>query len=129
MGSGAYQGLALGSDDRLYASNANSNHVYSAALGDSSFTEFDSGATLSAPIGMLFNADGDLLVNDLGNDRVAKFDGVTGVYLGDFIGPGVGGLAGPHMGLALIIVPEPMSLALLLTGAVGLLTCTWRRWS
>jgi len=107
VGSGAYQGLALGSDDRLYASNSSSSHVFSAALGDSSFTEFDSGATLSAPIGMLFNADGDLLVNDLGNDRVAKFDGVTGVYLGDFIAPGVGGLAGPHQGLALISLEGP----------------------
>jgi DNA-binding beta-propeller fold protein YncE len=65
--------------------------------------QFTVGGNLSSPRGIIFGPDGNLYVTDrkyIGKDwqlegRVARFDGTTGAYLGDFVPLGSGGLSIP----------------------------------
>lgn len=45
---------------------------------------FDSGGTLSDPLGMTFGPDGHLYVASANTDQVLRFDGTSGAYLGVF---------------------------------------------
>ncbi len=38
----------------------------------------------------------DLLIQDIPNNAVSRYDGVTGEFIEYFVAPGAGGLAGPH---------------------------------
>ena len=59
---------------------------------------FTQGGDLSFPRGVVFGPDGNMYVVDAtNNSRVAKFDGTTGQYLGDFV-PDDKGLMGSRMG-------------------------------
>ena len=65
--------------------------------------QFTIGGNLASPRGTIFGPDGNLYVTDrkfIGQDwqlegRVARFDGTTGSYLGDFVPLGSGGLSIP----------------------------------
>ena len=64
---------------------------------------FAVGGNLQSPRGIIYGPDGNLYVTDrkfIGQDwqlegRVARFDGTTGAYLGDFVPLGSGGLSDP----------------------------------
>jgi hypothetical protein len=61
--------------------------------------EFTKGGNLDSPRGFIFGPDGNLYVcegRDPGLGRVARFDGRTGAYLGDFVPTGSGGLTFPQ---------------------------------
>jgi hypothetical protein len=61
--------------------------------------EFTKGGDLDSPRGIIFGPDGNLYVcegRDTGLGRVARFDGRTGAYLGDFVPTGSGGLSFPQ---------------------------------
>jgi DNA-binding beta-propeller fold protein YncE len=57
---------------------------------------FAVGGNLKSPRGIIFGPDGDLYVADRNmparEGRVARYDGTTGAYLGDFVALGSGGL-------------------------------------
>ncbi|MGP1310707.1 MAG: Vgb family protein, partial [Phycisphaerales bacterium] len=56
-------------------------------------------AILQKPTGMTWDANGDIYVASFNQHKVAKFDGVTGEYLGDFVTAGSGGLSGADNGI------------------------------
>lgn len=72
---------------------------YDGATGDF-IDAFTQGGDLASPRGIILGPDGDLFVADrrhIGKDwalesRIARFDGDTGAYLGDFVPLGGGGL-------------------------------------
>jgi hypothetical protein len=62
---------------------------------------------LSAPSASIFDPNGNLLVAS-GSGAILSYDS-SGMFLGDLVSPGSGGLSTP---IGLAIVPEPPSLAL-----------------
>jgi hypothetical protein len=50
---------------------------------------------VSGAKGMAFGADGHFYLADTFNDRILKYDGATGAFLGEFIASGTGGLDDP----------------------------------
>jgi DNA-binding beta-propeller fold protein YncE len=81
------------------------------------------GGSISGPIGVRFGPGGDLFVASLNNDKIARYDGLTGVSEGDFAVSGTTGLDAPNF--FTFAVPEPGS-ALLFAFAVCCL-CGRRR--
>ncbi len=60
--------------------------------------EFTMGGDLKGPTGIIFGPDGNLYVATLtggAGGRVARYDALTGAFLGDFVPPGSGGLRAP----------------------------------
>src|SRR5262249_52919635 len=60
--------------------------------------EFVQRGQLTQPHAVIFGPDGNLYVGDrveVGHGRIARFDGVTGAYLDDFVPVLSGGLAHP----------------------------------
>lgn len=69
----------------------NSLRFNSAGIGNGSL----SGSALNGPQAMRYGPDGLLYVADELNHRVAKFNAVTGAFVGNAFTPGLGGLQGP----------------------------------
>jgi len=57
-------------------------------------TANDSQLTTSADVTITINM-ADLLVGDLSDNSIKRYDGITGAFLGDFVAPAAGGLSGP----------------------------------
>jgi DNA-binding beta-propeller fold protein YncE len=53
------------------------------------------GEELGIPTGIAFGPDGHIYVADWWTNRVVRYDGTTHDYMGEFIPPDTGGLAGP----------------------------------
>ena len=65
---------------------------------------FTSGGALSLPVGLAFGPDTNLYVANFGGNTVARFDGQTGIFLGNVMASGSGGLNGPNF---ITFRPEP----------------------
>jgi hypothetical protein len=63
--------------------------------GTAVFVPSNSGGLVGAR-GIVFDANGDLYVASIGNDRVLKYSGANGSFLSTFVAPGSGGLDEPH---------------------------------
>lgn len=104
------QSIVTGPDGMLYACAEETDQVLridpvtltiaGALVQDDPLTPEDENASLDGPTGAIFGPDGDLYVASFDNDRVLRFDGASGAYLGVFVSTGSGGLDGPDAGLA-----------------------------
>ena len=105
------QGLEMAPDGKLYvASNVADNvTVLDLPGGATAFSLFAASGSatppLSVPIGLGFEAGGNVLVNNLAQNTVARY-GPSGTFLGNFVTAGSGGLSAPHQGLFKIDVPD-----------------------
>jgi len=66
---------------------------------DDPATPQDEDGPLDGPTAAVFGPDGNLYVASFDNDRVLRYDGATGAYLGPFVAPGSGNLDGPDAGM------------------------------
>jgi DNA-binding beta-propeller fold protein YncE len=93
-------GLLFGPDGRLYVGGRWSCNVvrFDVTTGDYAVLVPSKSGGLGAPRGLAIGPDGDLYISShverapYSTDTVKKYDGVTGAYLGDFVGVGSGGL-------------------------------------
>lgn len=67
-------------------------------VGDDPLTPADENGPLNGPTGASFGPDGHLYVASFENDRILRFDGASGAYLGEFVSARLGGLDGPDAG-------------------------------
>jgi len=69
-----------------------------AFVEDDPLTPADENGPLNGPTSATFGPDGLLYVASFDNDRILRYDGQTGDYLGTFVGAGAAGLNGPDAG-------------------------------
>jgi len=91
---GRPESVETGPDGRIYVTCAfgtNTNRVFKIDVGQASLpvTEFITASgvgygSLNAPRGLSFGPDGHAYLSDRGNNRILKFDGSSGAYLGRF---------------------------------------------
>lgn len=101
------QSVVLGPDGLYYSVAEEANEVRRYALdrlvdvfvGDDPLTPQNEAGPLNAPTAAVFGPDGDLYVASFANDRVLRYDGETGAYLGPFVPAGSGNLDGPDAGM------------------------------
>jgi len=67
-------------------------------VGDDPLTPADENGPLNGPTGASFGPDGHLYVASFENDRILRYHGATGAYLGEFVTARLGGLDGPDAG-------------------------------
>ena len=102
-------GIVHGPDGNVYVAEEATDRVLrfdgitleliDAFVADDPLTPEDENGPLNAPTGVLFGADGDLYVASFNNDRVLRYDGVTGAFVGTLVSAGSGGLDGPDAGM------------------------------
>lgn len=93
-------------------------------VGDDPLTPADENGPLNGPTAASFGPGGDLFVASFNNDRILRFDGVSGAYEGEFVTAGLGGLNGPDAGTkwaadGLLYVPSFFSDSVLRYDATG----------
>jgi streptogramin lyase len=99
-------GMTWGPDGHLYVASFGNGAVmrYDGATGDplrgpdgavgsAQFVTPGSGG-LTQSAGVAFGPDGNLYVSSLNGDRVLRYDGATGAFIGQFVPTGSGGLNG-----------------------------------
>lgn len=95
-------GLLLDGQTLLVASRG-SGQVLRYALADGAFLGVFAAGPLTGPFGLCFGPDGHLLVNDALN-RVLRFHGQTGAFLGSLVSPFQnGGLSDPR---GMLVLPD-----------------------
>jgi len=80
--------------------------------GFANFSNAPNPANLTGGSGLAFGPDGNLYVASFFQNRIAKFDGTTGVYIGDFP---ASGLSNPW---SVMFAPEPSSMVLMSLGGL-----------
>ncbi len=70
-------------------------------VGDDPLTPEDESGGLDSPTAAIFLPGGDLAVASFGQDRIVRYDGTTGAFIGDFVAAGVTNLNGPDAGMAI----------------------------
>jgi sugar lactone lactonase YvrE len=103
------QSLRYGPDDCLYACAEEQDRVLKLDgttgafvadfVWDDPGTPADESGGLDAPTAAVFGPDGTLYVASFSQDRVLRYDGVTGAFLGEFIAAGASALNGPDAGM------------------------------
>src|SRR5262249_28404044 len=79
--------VASGNDNRIQRFNGTNGQFISA---------FTVAGGLGQPIGFNYGPDANLYVTSFGTHKVARYDSVSGAYLGDFVTNSSGGLSGPN---------------------------------
>jgi DNA-binding beta-propeller fold protein YncE len=107
-------------DGVLFVANGSSNQIRSLDATTGATIGNITTGSLNLPIGLEFGPGGDLFAASFNNDKLARFDGVTGTYEGDFVSAGSAGVDGPNF--FTFAVPEPSTAvcALLGVGAMGM---------
>ncbi len=101
------QSIRVGPDGLIYVCAEESNEVWryrgtrfvDVFIGDDPNTPGDESGGLDGPTAATFGPDGNLYVASFNNDKVLRFDGSTGSFLGVFVKQGTGGLNGPDNGM------------------------------
>ncbi len=101
------QSIHLGPDGLLYAVAEETNRVLrfrgtrfvDVFIEDDPSTPQDENGPLQGPTAAVFGPDGNVYVASFGNDRVLRYDGTTGAYLGTFVPARSGNLDGPDAGM------------------------------
>ncbi len=101
-------GLVFDRHGQLLVAQSVSNTVQRMDPLAGAATTFASDGGLQIPIGMIFHPGGDLLVGSFGDDRVLRYSGSDGRFLGDFVSAGAGGLDGTHN---LVFMPDAIPAA------------------
>ncbi|MCB0216898.1 MAG: DUF11 domain-containing protein, partial [Chloroflexi bacterium] len=73
----------------------NDGSLLSKLVADLPATAGDDTGGLDTPRGVVFGPDGSLYVASFGTNSVKRYDASSGLYLGDFVTAGLGGLSGP----------------------------------
>ncbi|MDB5350556.1 MAG: regulatory domain of in-like proprotein convertase [Planctomycetota bacterium] len=97
-GSGALHGptgFTFASDGSFYVSSGNSNEILHYRGSDGQFLASITPEPINAPKDSLIGPDGYLYAVSRDTDSVARFDPNSGVFLGNFIASGLGGLNVP----------------------------------
>lgn len=99
----AGRGLAFGPDSNLYTVTptvgiVNRNNGITGNYMNVFFEDVNFVGDSNEPLGLVLR-NGDFYLASSASDRVIRFNGTTGAYVGDFVSPGLGGLTTP-VGLA-----------------------------
>ena len=103
------QGMTIGPDGLLYVCaekidtikrfDLHMNKFVDDFVVDDPLTPMNEAGSLNGPTSILFNPGGDLLIGSFNNDRILRYDGSTGAFLGAFVTAKSGGLDGPDAGM------------------------------
>lgn len=91
--------IAFNAAGQAFVANFNDNSVSRFAADGTYLGRFLSpgiGGLNGPDLGMAFGPDGNLYVPNYWNNKIARFDGATGAYLGDFVLGGTGGPSQPR---------------------------------
>jgi sugar lactone lactonase YvrE len=131
----AANGFAFGRDGNLYVAFDNYQSriggiaEYDGATGNlinADFVPFGSGG-VGLIDGIAFGPDGDLYATDVFNNRIMRYSGANGDFLGAFIAPGNGLNQAAGILFLSAPVPEPATLTLAALGTLSLLGYACRR--
>jgi DNA-binding beta-propeller fold protein YncE len=108
VGATGAQSIVLGSDGLLYVCAEKVDRVVrmdpqtwtwvDAFVRDDPQTPADENGPLNGPTAAVFGPNGALYVASFENDRILRFNGLSGAYEGVFVPAGSGGLDGPDAG-------------------------------
>lgn len=103
------QAIVLGADGLLYICaekidvvmrfDPNTGQKVDDFIADDPLTPIKEAGPLDGPTSVVFGPGGDLYVASFENDRILRYDGRTGAFLGPFVEPQDGGLNGPDAGM------------------------------
>lgn len=111
-------GTAFDAAGNQYLAKSDGQNVMRRLAAGGLFTDFLPPFTITGS-DIAFGPDGNLYV--LANDRVARYDGLTGLFIDNLVSPGSGGLTGGQYFAFVAPVPEPSTLGLLAAAALFLL--------
>ena len=86
-------------EDRVLRLDGTTGAFVANFVWDDPATPADESGGLDAPTAAVFGPDGALYVASFSQDRVLRYDGVTGTFLGEFIAAGASVLNGPDAGM------------------------------
>jgi DNA-binding beta-propeller fold protein YncE len=101
-------------DGRLYIASATQNRIARFDTTTGVLSSFLLSTQLGTPVGLAFDAAGDLYVAGFAADKISRV-GRDGVFLGNYVAPAAGGLDGPQF---LTFIPEPTAAAVAAGGVM-----------
>jgi len=123
--SGALEHRLSPDGTRIFVSSFGSNQVREYDVATGAFVRnFINGAPMNGPVGQLVAPDGTLLVSSWNNSSIFRYDAQTGALLGTFT---QGGPLNHPNNMAILNVPEPAGLAVVLSLSFACASARWRR--